>query len=73
MTNFQLLVLSPNLLKSNKHFTRGFAENCLKFLGKKMPGMPGQGVAPLTGQVVCLDKKGVPPCRQGVPPRQESE
>ena len=34
----QLLVLSPNLLKSKKKFTRGFAGNFLRFCGKKVPG-----------------------------------
>ena len=30
-TNFQLLMQSPNLIKSKKKFTRGFAENFLVF------------------------------------------
>ena len=32
--NFQLLMLSPNLLKSQKIFGRGFVENFLSFLTK---------------------------------------
>ena len=38
-TNFQLLMLSPNLLKYKKNFTRGFAENFLSFQAKKCLGM----------------------------------
>ena len=34
-TNFQLLMLSPNLLKSKNIFTREFAENFLSFQAKK--------------------------------------
>ena len=32
--NFQLLMLSPNLLKSKNFFGRGFVENFLSFLTK---------------------------------------
>ena len=34
--NFQLLMLSPNLLKSKNYFTRGFAEILLSFRTKSM-------------------------------------
>ena len=34
VTNFQLLVLSPNLLKCNIPYAEGFAENCLSFFDK---------------------------------------
>ena len=35
----QLLLLSPNWLKSKKKFTRGLAENFLSFWAKKYLGM----------------------------------
>ena len=38
-TNFQLLMPSPNLLRSKKNFTRGFAESFLSFRAKKCLGM----------------------------------
>ena len=43
MANFQLLMLSLNLLKSKKKFTRGFAEKFLSFRAKKCLGQPGNG------------------------------
>ena len=38
-TNFQFLMLSPNLLKSKKKFSRGLAKNFLSFRAKKCLGM----------------------------------
>ena len=38
-TDFQLLMLSPNLLKSKNIFAREFAENVLSFWTKKCLGM----------------------------------
>ena len=40
----QLLMLSPNLLKSKKKITRGFAEHFLSFQAKKCLGMNGFGL-----------------------------